>query len=151
MFGISLPEMLVIAIIAVIALGPEKLPKAMVEIAKFFKVIKKVVNDAKSSFEQEVKIAELKEEAQKYKESFTKTGENIRKKLTFEELDEIKKNLGSAQDKLNETFSDIKSEISSLNSQNSTQNLAQNAAEISNENLEISAKNSETKNSEKEN
>ena len=37
MFGMSLPEIIVIAVIAVLFLGPDKLPSAMVEIAKFFK------------------------------------------------------------------------------------------------------------------
>ena len=69
MFGMSLPEIIVIAVIAVLFLGPDKLPSAMVEIAKFFKTVKKTVNDAKSSFDQEIKIQELKEDAKKYKES----------------------------------------------------------------------------------
>ncbi|MCI6989095.1 MAG: Sec-independent protein translocase protein TatB [Campylobacter sp.] len=107
MFGISFPEMTIILIVAVIALGPDKLPKAMYEIAKIFKILKKTVNDAKSGFEQELKIAELKEDAKKYKESFTKTSNDIRKKLTFEELDEIKNNLNSAKDKLNNTTKTI--------------------------------------------
>ena len=54
----------------------------MVEIAKFFKTVKKTVNDAKSSFDQEIKIQELKEDAKKYKESIAKTTETVRKKLT---------------------------------------------------------------------
>ena len=91
MFGMSLPEIIVIAVIAVLFLGPDKLPSAMVEIAKFFKTVKKTVNDAKSSFDQEIKIQELKEDAKKYKESIAKTTETVRKKLTFEELDELKK------------------------------------------------------------
>ena len=69
MFGMSLPEIIIIAVVAVIFLGPDKLPDAMVKIAKFFKMFKQTVNSAKSTFEQEVKIAELKEDAKKYKES----------------------------------------------------------------------------------
>ena len=72
MFGMSLPEIIVIAVIAVLFLGPDKLPSAMVEIAKFFKTVKKTVNDAKSSFDQEIKIQYLKEDAKKYKESISK-------------------------------------------------------------------------------
>ena len=34
MFGISMPEITVILIIAIIVLGPEKLPKVLVELAK---------------------------------------------------------------------------------------------------------------------
>ena len=56
MFGISMPEITVILIIAIIVLGPEKLPKVLVELAKYFKVIKKTINDAKSSFDQELRI-----------------------------------------------------------------------------------------------
>ncbi|AQW84720.1 twin arginine translocation system, TatB family protein [Campylobacter pinnipediorum subsp. caledonicus] len=91
MFGMSLPEIIMIAVVAVIVLGPDKLPQTMVSIAKVLKNIKKSVNDAKVSFDQEIKIAELKEDAKKYKESIEKTTQNVRKKLTFEELDELKK------------------------------------------------------------
>ena len=41
MFGMGITEILLIAIVAVIALGPEKLPDAMVKIAKMFNSIKK--------------------------------------------------------------------------------------------------------------
>lgn len=116
MFGISFPEMTLILVIAVIALGPEKLPKALVEIAKYFKIIKKAVNDAKSNFEQEVKIAELKEDAKKYKDSIENTTNSVRKKLTFEELDEIKKDLKSAKDSLNKGLSDLQNDLNSATS-----------------------------------
>ena len=81
MFGISMPEITVILIIAIIVLGPEKLPKVLVELAKYFKVIKKTINDAKSSFDQELRIAELKEDAKKYKESITQASEGCAKSL----------------------------------------------------------------------
>ena len=108
MFGISFPEMLVIAIVAVIALGPDKLPKAMVEIARYMKLFKKTINDAKSSFEQELRIAELKEDAKKYKENIEKTKTDVRKKLTFDELEEIKSGVSQTKDALNLSLSDIK-------------------------------------------
>ncbi|SFV90042.1 Twin-arginine translocation protein TatB [hydrothermal vent metagenome] len=68
MFGIGFTELLLIAIIAILFLGPDKLPEAMVQIAKFFKSVKKTVNDAKSSLEEEMRIADLKEEALSYKQ-----------------------------------------------------------------------------------
>ena len=37
MFGMGFMEIFLIAIVAVIALGPDKLPTAMVQIAKFIK------------------------------------------------------------------------------------------------------------------
>ncbi len=96
MFGISMTEIIVIAVIAVIVLGPDKLPGAMVQVAKLFKTIRDSIGSAKSTFAQEVKIAELKEDAKKFKDSMDKTASSARKKLTFEELDEIKKTADSS-------------------------------------------------------
>lgn len=111
MFGISMPEITVILIIAIIVLGPEKLPKVLVELAKYFKVIKKTINDAKSSFDQELRIAELKEDAKKYKESITQASEGVRKKLTFEELDEIKGGIDSVKETLNAGLKNIEGSV----------------------------------------
>lgn len=114
MFGMSFPEIIIIAIIAVLFLGPDKLPSAMVEIARFFKTVKKTVNDAKANFDQEIKIAELKEDAKKYKENISKTTESVRKKLTFEELDELKKGINDVTGGLNKNISDIKNSIDNI-------------------------------------
>uniref|UniRef100_UPI003AF5D234 Sec-independent protein translocase protein TatB n=1 Tax=Campylobacter fetus TaxID=196 RepID=UPI003AF5D234 len=111
MFGMSLPEIIIIAVIAVIFLGPDKLPDAMIKIAKFFKLFKQTVNSAKSTFEQEVKIAELKEDAKKYKENITNAASSVRKKLTFEELDELKSTVSGTKNSINESLADIKKEI----------------------------------------
>ena len=110
----SLPEIIVIAVIAVLFLGPDKLPSAMVEIAKFFKTVKKTVNDAKSSFDQEIKIQELKEDAKKYKESIAKTTETVRKKLTFEELDELKKGVNDVASSVTDGLNDVKKSVEAV-------------------------------------
>ncbi len=67
MFGMGFMEILLIAIIAIIALGPDKLPKAMVEIARFIKKFKSGIEDAKSTLDNELNISEMKAEAQRYK------------------------------------------------------------------------------------
>ena len=41
MFGMGFTEILVVIVIAILFLGPDKLPTAMVEVAKFIKGIKK--------------------------------------------------------------------------------------------------------------
>ena len=114
MFGISMPEITVILIIAIIVLGPEKLPKVLVELAKYFKVIKKTINDAKSSFDQELRIAELKEDAKKYKESITQASEGVRKKLTFEELDELKKGVNDVTSGITDGINDVKKSVEAV-------------------------------------
>jgi sec-independent protein translocase protein TatB len=67
MFGMGFMEILLIAIVAIIALGPEKLPNAMVEIAKFIKKFKSGLEDAKSTLDNEINISEMKEEASRFK------------------------------------------------------------------------------------
>ena len=116
MFGMGISEIIIIAVIAVIVLGPDKLPSAMVNIAKFFKVFKQTINGAKSTFEQEIKIAELKEDAKKYKDSLTTSIDGVRKKLTLEELDELKSSVNSISQTTQKSLADIQNEISNLNS-----------------------------------
>lgn len=91
MFGIGFTELVLIAIIAILFLGPDKLPQAMVDIAKFIKSIKQTVGEAKSSLEEEIKIADLKEEAMNYKKQLTEVSDELRgfKNLSLEELDEF--------------------------------------------------------------
>lgn len=67
MFGMGFMEIFLIAVVAIIALGPEKLPTAMVEIAKFIKKFKSGVEDAKSTLDNELNITEMKAEASKFK------------------------------------------------------------------------------------
>lgn len=150
MFGMSFPEILVIAIIAVLALGPQKLPKAMVEIAKYLKIIKKTINDAKQSFDQEVRIAELKEDAKKYKESIAKTKDDIKKKLTFEELEELKSGINEVKSGVTTSLSDIKNEIDEVKKmpENIFENKTENSNDNNSENLtknNIEEKNSDLK------
>jgi sec-independent protein translocase protein TatB len=77
MFGMGITEILLIAIVAVIALGPEKLPDAMVKIARLFNSIKKGINDAKTTLDNELNIKELKEEANKFKAQIEDTKSSL--------------------------------------------------------------------------
>jgi len=91
MFGIGFTELLLIAIIGIIFLGPDKLPSALVEMAKFVKSVKKTVGDAQSSFEEEMKIADLKEEALAYKKQLTDATDELKgfKNLNFDDFDDV--------------------------------------------------------------
>ena len=78
MFGIGLSELLLIAIIAILFLGPDKLPDALVQIAKFIKSTKKTIIDAKSAIEEEVRLDELKQEVLSYKEELNEAAEELK-------------------------------------------------------------------------
>lgn len=116
MFGIGFSEFLIILIIAVIALGPEKLPGAIVTAAKYFKMIRSAVNEAKSSFESEIKLDELRKDAQNFKSDFTDMAQDTRKKLTFDDLQEVG----------NEILGGLNDNFSTTKSTNTNQNLDSN-------------------------
>ncbi len=77
MFGMGFTEIMIIAVIAVIFLGPDKLPEAMINIAKFFRSFKNTLSDAKNSIEQEMNISDLKKEALSYKNQITEATSEI--------------------------------------------------------------------------
>ncbi|MDD3324633.1 MAG: Sec-independent protein translocase protein TatB [Sulfurospirillaceae bacterium] len=108
MFGLSIMEILVIAIIAILFLGPDKLPSAMVQIAKFFKSFKNSINDAKSSFEQEMRIHELKEDTLAYKKKLDDAATSMKKTISFDELEELKNSTQNINDSLKEIEDDIR-------------------------------------------
>lgn len=79
MFGLGFTEIMIIAVIAILFLGPDKLPSAMIDIAKFFRSVKKTVGDVKDSIEQEMNVSEMKEEALAYKKELLRTTNEIEK------------------------------------------------------------------------
>ena len=91
MFGIGFTELLIISIVAILFLGPDKLPQAMIEIAKFIKGVKKTVGEAKSSLEEEMKIADLKEEALSYKKQLDDATNELKnfKNIDFDDFDDV--------------------------------------------------------------
>ncbi|WP_412175250.1 Sec-independent protein translocase protein TatB [Campylobacter sp. IFREMER_LSEM_CL2090] len=110
----SFGEILVILVIAILVLGPEKLPSTIVEIAKILKAIKSNIDEAKASINKELKIAELKDEAQKYKDEFSQTNENIKKKLSFEEFDQLKEDILNNTKELKSEINDLEKDIQEL-------------------------------------
>ena len=82
MFGMGFMEILLVAIIAIIALGPDKLPTAMVEIAKFLKKFKSGIDDAKSTLDSELNISDMKSEASKFKAQI----ENAKNSVSLDNL-----------------------------------------------------------------
>ncbi|PHR54898.1 MAG: twin-arginine translocase subunit TatB [Arcobacter sp.] len=100
MFGMGFMEIMIIAVIAVIFLGPDKLPEAMINIAKFFRSMKSTVADAKQSLEQEMSISELKQEALSYKEELMSASH---------ELDRV-----TSMANLDDNFDDVKETIASI-------------------------------------
>ncbi len=100
MFGMGFTEILFIAIVAIIFLGPDKLPDAMVNIAKFIKNIKNAIGDAKNALNEEVNLEELKREALGYKEQLDKANDELRGFKNINPINELKEsaNLDSVKE-----------------------------------------------------
>ena len=59
MFGMGFTEIILILVVAIIALGPEKLPTVAVDVAKFFKKMKTSVDEVKDTINSELNIDEI--------------------------------------------------------------------------------------------
>ncbi|DAB39621.1 MAG TPA: twin-arginine translocase subunit TatB [Sulfurovum sp. UBA12169] len=99
MFGIGFTELLLIAIVAILFLGPDKLPEAMVQIAKFIKSVQRTIRDAKISLEEEIKIADLKEEALSYKRQLDEASSELKgfKNIDANPIKEINEAISDAK------------------------------------------------------
>jgi sec-independent protein translocase protein TatB len=58
MFGLSFTELLIVAIVALVVLGPDKLPEMARTLGKGLRDIKRATEDLKGQFEEEVHAAE---------------------------------------------------------------------------------------------
>lgn len=61
MFDIGFSELLLVGIIALIVLGPERLPKAARAVGMFFGKIRRMLNNIQQEMEQEIRNQELQE------------------------------------------------------------------------------------------
>lgn len=138
----SMGEIIIILIVAVLVLGPEKLPSTAVQIAKILKALKRQVDDAKESIEKEIRVSEIKKEADKYKNEFSEYNQNIRKKLSFEEFDELKKEIVADTNAIKDDINAIEKDLASLgngqNAENSA-NLNENSANLNEKTAQNSA------------
>jgi len=98
MFGMGFMEILFIAIVAILFLGPDKLPGAMVDIAKFIKNMKTAIGDAKRTLNEEVNLDELKQEALSYKQKLEEANQELQGFKNINPINEVKQELGSVKD-----------------------------------------------------
>ena len=65
MLNIGMTELLCFAIIALLVLGPEKLPEAARFAAKWYGKIKRLISNVQTDIDRELRMSELREEMQK--------------------------------------------------------------------------------------
>ena len=73
MFGVGLPEMMIIAVVALIFIGPDKLPgvlrsigKGLVQLKRATSDVRSTVQDEMNKIEDEIELKDVKESAQSF-------------------------------------------------------------------------------------
>ena len=77
MFGVGIPELLVIMVIALIVIGPEKLPDIAKTLGKAFYEFKNVIDGVKTSMEEEQKDIKESLDSPVKTASIEKKGESL--------------------------------------------------------------------------
>ena len=100
MFDIGFAELLVIAVIALLVLGPERMPEAVRSTSAFLRKIKSSFNHIKTEIEREVGVDDIKREI--HNEAILKQLNEDQHKAT-ENLDEIRNDLNNLEFDINNT------------------------------------------------
>lgn len=65
MFDIGFSELVLISIVALVVLGPERLPSAIRSVSQFVRAAKSMANNVKDELTQELKLQELQDNLKK--------------------------------------------------------------------------------------
>ena len=71
MFDIGFSELMVIAVVALVVLGPERLPRVARTAGHLFGRLQRYVNDVKADISREIELEELR----KFKDEFQSAGQ----------------------------------------------------------------------------
>ena len=73
MFGVGLPEMMIIAVVALLVIGPDKLPgvlrsigKGLVQLKRSTSDVRTTVQDEMNKIEEEIELKDVRESAQNF-------------------------------------------------------------------------------------
>jgi sec-independent protein translocase protein TatB len=109
MFDVGFPEMIVIAVVALVVLGPERLPKAARFAGLWVRRARNQWDSVKSELERELAADELKRNLHDAQEALRRTDEAMRRghDQAQREFDAVR---GSVKDSVRDTAEAIKSD-----------------------------------------
>ena len=88
MFGIGMPEMIIILVIALVVIGPQKLPELAKSLGKGLAEFKKATDDFRQGVEDEAKASEEKERSAKNIEVIKEEPDNNIEKKSAEKKED---------------------------------------------------------------
>lgn len=79
MFDVGFLELVLVAIVGLVVLGPERLPHAIRSVMSFVNSAKSMANNVKSEIEHELKVTEIKETMQTAQHSVNDIKKGVRR------------------------------------------------------------------------
>jgi sec-independent protein translocase protein TatB len=113
MFGIDFGSFIIILIVAIIFLGPDKLPDMIIQIVKFIKSFKSTVQEAKDTIQKEIDIHDLKNTALSYKEKVEELTKDINNPVNMYNNKEVSDVFSDISKDFKDIEENIKKEIDS--------------------------------------
>ncbi|OED43737.1 twin arginine-targeting protein translocase TatB [Endozoicomonas sp. (ex Bugula neritina AB1)] len=110
MFDIGFAEMIIIALLGLVVLGPERLPHAIRTVVGWFMYLKKTASSVRETVESELNLEEIKQdlhfkeierELETVKEQFSEVSRDVQKTAftAHESLSEVKTELSDTSNK----------------------------------------------------
>jgi len=101
-FDVGFTELMVIAVVALIVIGPERLPRVARTMGHLFGRLQRYVNDVKADISREIELEELK----KFKSTFEDAARGVESEVNTE--------INSVQSEVTKTQNEFSSELNSL-------------------------------------
>ena len=95
MFDIGFSELMVIAVVALVVIGPERLPRVARTAGHLMGRLQRYVNDVKADINREMELEELR----KFKSEFEQTAQTVQSQVSSE--------LGKAEEMFNNIAADL--------------------------------------------
>jgi len=95
MFDIAFSEMMVLAVIALVVIGPERLPKVAKQAGEWLGKLRRYVDDVKSDINRQMELTELRKLQTQVTDAAKELGDSVQSTMTGmqTQFDEVQKSL----------------------------------------------------------
>ena len=95
MFDIGFSEMMVLAVVALVVLGPERLPKVAKQAGEWMGKLRRYVDDVKSDINRQMELTELRKLQAQVTDAAKELGDSVQSTMTGvqSQFDEVQKSI----------------------------------------------------------